>query len=235
MNNENVAKVIKKIRTDNNLTQKDFADKLGVTFQAVSKWENSKNIPDIAILNQISDEFNIDLKSIINGEFNQKKRSNNIFKIILFLILSLIVIVLGVLYLLKNDEMNLRVLSTNSEDFSVNGCVVFNNNNSSIYIDGLNYSGNDNEVVFEKIMVTLYEKNDDKLVAIDNHIVNNENKEVFEKIIENITFNVTNYSATCKSFETSDLYIEAVAVNENGKTTNYQIPFTFTDSCVCEN
>ena len=52
MEQEKIGKFIKKIRVDNGLTQKDLADKLGVTYQAVSKWENGKNIPDIMILKQ---------------------------------------------------------------------------------------------------------------------------------------------------------------------------------------
>ena len=35
------------------MTQKDFALKFGVTYQAVSKWENGKNIPDISLLKVI--------------------------------------------------------------------------------------------------------------------------------------------------------------------------------------
>ena len=67
MDQERIGNLIKQIRKDNNLTQKDLADKLGVTFQAVSKWENGKNIPDIAVLKQISDMFNINIDDILNG------------------------------------------------------------------------------------------------------------------------------------------------------------------------
>ena len=59
MDQERIGNFIKKIRVDNNLTQRELADKLGVTYQAVSKWENGKNIPDIQTLKQISKEFNI--------------------------------------------------------------------------------------------------------------------------------------------------------------------------------
>ena len=40
MNQERIGSFIKTIRQDNKLTQKELADKLGVTYQAVSKWEN---------------------------------------------------------------------------------------------------------------------------------------------------------------------------------------------------
>ena len=46
-------------RLKNNLTQKELADKLYVTYQAVSKWENNKSIPDISILQNISNAYKI--------------------------------------------------------------------------------------------------------------------------------------------------------------------------------
>ena len=45
MEQEKVSNFIKKIRKDNNLTQKDLAEKYGVTYQAVSKWENGLSFP----------------------------------------------------------------------------------------------------------------------------------------------------------------------------------------------
>ena len=76
MNQEKIGQFIKQIREENHLTQKELADLLGVTFQAVSKWENGKNIPDIAILKQISDEFHVNIDEILNGErnLNHKKK-----------------------------------------------------------------------------------------------------------------------------------------------------------------
>ena len=43
---EIVAKNLVDLRKKNNLTQKQLADKYNVTYQAVSKWENGKNMPD---------------------------------------------------------------------------------------------------------------------------------------------------------------------------------------------
>ena len=57
MNQEKIGNLIKEIRKKNNLTQAEFAERYGVTYQAVSKWENGKNIPDIMLLKQISEDF----------------------------------------------------------------------------------------------------------------------------------------------------------------------------------
>mgnify|MGYP000280822971 CR=1 FL=1 len=64
MNQEKIGKLIKKIRIKNKLSQKEFADKYGVTPQAVSKWETGKNIPDIAILKEIIQDENIEKEKI---------------------------------------------------------------------------------------------------------------------------------------------------------------------------
>ena len=75
MDQEKIGQFIKKIREENNLTQKELADRLGVTFQAVSKWENGKNAPDLGILKQISDEFNVNIDEILSGKRSSKKDS----------------------------------------------------------------------------------------------------------------------------------------------------------------
>ena len=75
MDQEKIANLIKTIREENNLTQKDLGDDLGVSAQAVSKWENGKNIPDIAILKEISDKYNIDINDLLDKENIKTKRS----------------------------------------------------------------------------------------------------------------------------------------------------------------
>ncbi|MBQ2973201.1 MAG: helix-turn-helix transcriptional regulator [Clostridia bacterium] len=61
MDNTNtvLAENIQKYRKKCGLTQEDLAKKLGVTFQAVSKWENSKAAPDITLIPTIAKIFNI--------------------------------------------------------------------------------------------------------------------------------------------------------------------------------
>ena len=73
MNQEEFGKIIKKIRKDNNLTQQQLANKYNVTYQAVSKWENGKNMPDTVIIKQIASDFNIDLNDLLDGKINRKK------------------------------------------------------------------------------------------------------------------------------------------------------------------
>lgn len=48
---------IRKIRKENHLTQEEMAARLHVTRQAISNWENGKNLPDIEMLMEISRTF----------------------------------------------------------------------------------------------------------------------------------------------------------------------------------
>ena len=75
MEQEKIGKFIKEIRIKNNLTQKDLAEKYGVTYQAVSKWENGKNIPDIALLKQMSQDFNINIEDILTEPTPKRRKT----------------------------------------------------------------------------------------------------------------------------------------------------------------
>ena len=46
----NFGEQIKRIRKEQNMTQGQFAEKLGISRQAVSNWENDRNLPDIEML-----------------------------------------------------------------------------------------------------------------------------------------------------------------------------------------
>ena len=68
MNPEKIGKFIYEQRKKLNLTQNGLAEKLSVTSQAISKWENGRGIPDIEMLNKLSEIFEVDISEIISGE-----------------------------------------------------------------------------------------------------------------------------------------------------------------------
>ena len=63
----NFGEQIKKLRNKENLTQQQIAEKIGVSRQAISNWENDKNLPDIEMIIFISQTFNITLDELILG------------------------------------------------------------------------------------------------------------------------------------------------------------------------
>lgn len=58
---------LKKIRTTQQLTQAQFAVRINVTRQAVSNWENNRNLPDLEMVILIATIFNLSLDELILG------------------------------------------------------------------------------------------------------------------------------------------------------------------------
>ena len=50
MNNEKTGKLIAQVRKENGLTQKQLAERIGVTNATISKWETAKGFPDISLI-----------------------------------------------------------------------------------------------------------------------------------------------------------------------------------------
>ena len=71
----NLGKKIAEARRHARLTQNDLAARVGVTAQAVSKWEQVRSCPDIAILDEIADALGISLFELLGMEERNKSSS----------------------------------------------------------------------------------------------------------------------------------------------------------------
>ena len=67
MNQYVTGTVIKELREKNKMTQLQLAGKLGVSDKSVSKWENSRGLPDITLLEPIAKAFSISVTELISG------------------------------------------------------------------------------------------------------------------------------------------------------------------------
>lgn len=67
---------IKKLRKEKGLTQSELAEKLNISFQAVSKWENGETLPDTAILLDLCNELDTSVDTLLNGGvvINKKRK-----------------------------------------------------------------------------------------------------------------------------------------------------------------
>lgn len=75
--NDILAKNIQRLRKEKNLTQKELATQLGVTYQAVSKWENAMSAPDIFLLPVMADLFGCDIDTLFSrGESFRRYDTN---------------------------------------------------------------------------------------------------------------------------------------------------------------
>jgi len=61
-----IGQVIRKYRKENNLTQEEMANRLGVTTPAVNKWENGNSYPDILLLAPIARLLHISLDTLLS-------------------------------------------------------------------------------------------------------------------------------------------------------------------------
>lgn len=71
--NETIGNRISKYRKARNLTQEDLAGKLGVSSQAVSKWENDASCPDIQLLPQLCRVLGITSDELLTGKTSEVK------------------------------------------------------------------------------------------------------------------------------------------------------------------
>lgn len=68
MEQDKIGKFIAECRKKQNLTQAQLGEKLGVTDKAVSKWENGLRLPDVTILNDLSNILNVTTTELLNGK-----------------------------------------------------------------------------------------------------------------------------------------------------------------------
>ena len=71
--NETIGSRIAKFRKTKGLTQEELAGILGVSSQAVSKWENDASCPDISLLPQLCKTLGISVDELLTGDSNEVK------------------------------------------------------------------------------------------------------------------------------------------------------------------
>ncbi len=66
---------LKELRKEKGLTQEQLAEQFQVAGRTVSRWENGNNMPDLSLLVEIADFYDVDIREIIEGE--RKSESMN--------------------------------------------------------------------------------------------------------------------------------------------------------------
>lgn len=226
MKQEEFGKLIKDIRNKYHLTQKDLADKYHVTYQAVSKWENGKNLPDVSLIKEICQDYDISMDEMVLGN-NSKKRKNVLY--ILGLVLLLLVVILIIALSNKDDSFSFKTLSASCDDFNISGAISYNDLKSSIYISNISYCGGDNHDKYKEIICTLYENSNDINKIISSY--SSDNLTTLEDFLKNVNFTIDNYQKVCKKYSQDSLYLEISAKDINDKVTLYKIPLTLNDEC----
>lgn len=66
-------KLIANLRYENGFTQKDVAEKLGISPKTVSKWETGHGFPDVSLISALSQMFRVDISKLLSGELPETK------------------------------------------------------------------------------------------------------------------------------------------------------------------
>lgn len=231
MNQEKIGKFILDLRKQNKMTQKELADKLNVTAQAVSKWENGRGIPDIEILQKISTEFNVNIESILNGEKNKTKMP---IKYILIILLVIILLGVAIYLLLNSSDYNFTDIKSTSNNFNVNGVAAYSSDKNSIYISKIEYLDGDEEEKYVGMECTLYESHDnleEKVSQCGSLKEEKQTPKTLSELLKETEFKVENFSCTSKNIKNSNLYISINVLDTEGKITTYKVPLVLTGTC----
>ncbi len=75
------ARTIKKLREEKGITQTALAEKIGVSSKAISKWETSKGLPDISLIEPLSQALGVSVMELMSGDtvINKNQSSNMLF------------------------------------------------------------------------------------------------------------------------------------------------------------
>ena len=90
MDQKKIGKFIAELRTEKNLTQTELGERLGVSYKAVSKWENGICLPDASLYNDICNIFKITKDELFAGcrrKINYKNKTNFILLVLCLILL----------------------------------------------------------------------------------------------------------------------------------------------------
>jgi len=109
---------LKKLRTDNNLTQDELAEKIYVTRTAISKWESDRGYPNIDSLKAISKFFSVSIDDLLSSDEvltiaeEENKQQETRFKDLVYALLDLSMAMLLFLpFFAENTEGVIRSVS----------------------------------------------------------------------------------------------------------------------------
>lgn len=237
MDQEKIGKLIADCRKNMKMTQVELANKLGVTYQAVSKWENGRGFPDIEMLKKISEIFCVDIDEILNGERKVKKEISNkkIFLICISIIIFLIISFVFICKVYLKNDIVVATINSIENKFLINGVLISEKNKTIIHISNIRIIDNI-EKQFYGIEAILYEDNGDNYQIISKYgdIEKVQINKLYnlEELLRELSFDVDNYDDSCKNFQNHNLFIVLNAMSEDKNVISYKIPLSLDSRCI---
>ena len=76
MDLQKIGAFLKELRKEKGFTQEQLAETLNVSRRTVSRWETGNNMPDLDLLMEIADLYEVDLREMLNGERKSEDKMN---------------------------------------------------------------------------------------------------------------------------------------------------------------
>ena len=128
MDQKKFGSFLRELRKEKQLTQEQLAERFGVTSRSVSRWETGSNMPDLSILVELADFYDIDIRDIIDGErkgedmnkeekerlqlvadYAETEKNTLLMRLRIFSIVGLISLIAGLTMMVISRDNNLPV------------------------------------------------------------------------------------------------------------------------------
>ena len=128
MDQKKVGSFLRELRKEKQLTQEQLAERFGVTYRSVSRWETGSNMPDLSILVELADFYDVDIRDIIDGErkgedmnkeekerlqlvadYAETEKNTLLMRLRIFSIVGLVSLIAGLVMLVLGGDNNLPV------------------------------------------------------------------------------------------------------------------------------
>ena len=78
MDQKKIGLFLKELRKEKKMTQEVLAETLNVSNKTVSRWETGHNLPDMSLLVELSEFYEVSIPEMINGERKSENRNQEI-------------------------------------------------------------------------------------------------------------------------------------------------------------
>ena len=83
MDQQKIGQFLRECRKEKGITQEQLAEMIGVTNRSVSRWENGSNLPDLDILIEMADYYDVELRELLDGERKSEKMNKELEETVL--------------------------------------------------------------------------------------------------------------------------------------------------------
>lgn len=83
MDQTKIGEFLKELRKEKGLTQEQLAEQFHVSRRSVSRWETGNNLPDVDIIIEMADYYEVDLRELIDGERKSEKMNEELKETVL--------------------------------------------------------------------------------------------------------------------------------------------------------